>query len=90
MLNHQSSILVDFAAAAAAAAGKGKRSEKEGEKERKKNSPKIMNGQKNISLHIFFLKEIYRFETKSQILGQDYLSRVILLFWQQTEISEEV
>ena len=49
-----------------------------------------MKGQKNISLHIFFLKEIDHFETKNQILGQDYLSRINLLSWQQAEMSEEV
>ena len=89
MLNHQSSILVDFAAAAAAAAaGKGKRSEKEGEKEKKTHEDN--EGPEKYFSSYFFLKEIDHFETKNQILGQDYLSRINLLSWQQTEISEEV
>ena len=72
MLNHQSSILVDFAAAAAAAAGKGKRSEKEGEKEKKPHEDNE-RPEKYFSSY-FFLKEIDHFETKNQILGQDLLS----------------
>ena len=56
-------------------------------KERKKEKTHEDNeGPEKYFSSYFLLKEIDHFETKNQILGQDYLSRTTHLSWQQAEI----